>query len=90
MIKRDPVLPPEFLYPIDDWRWVERAFAPQYLPQAETIFAVANGYLGMRGAFEEGGPAYRHGTFVNGFHATGFTRKTRRSPFSPLASRSVR
>ena len=46
------------------------AFAPQFLPQAETIFAVANGYLGMRGAFEEGEPAYRHGTFVNGFHET--------------------
>ena len=24
----------------------------------------------MRGAFEEGDPAYRHGTFVNGFHET--------------------
>ena len=24
----------------------------------------------MRGAFEEGEPAYRHGTFVNGFHET--------------------
>src|SRR5438046_1627953 len=70
MIKRDPVLPPDFLYPIEEWRWVERAFAPQFLPQAETIFAVANGYLGMRGAFEEGEPTYRHGTFVNGFHET--------------------
>ena len=48
---------------------VEAAFTPQFLPQAETIFAVANGYLGMR-AFEEGEPAYRHGTFVNGFHET--------------------
>ena len=24
----------------------------------------------MRGAFEEGEPAYRHGTFANGFHET--------------------
>ena len=70
MIKHEPVLPPEFLYPIEEWRWVEKSFAPQFLPQAETIFAVANGYLGMRGAFEEGEPAYRHGTFVNGFHET--------------------
>jgi alpha,alpha-trehalose phosphorylase len=70
MIKRDPVLPPEFLYPIEEWRLVERAFAPQFLPQTETIFAVGNGYLGMRGGFEEGEPAYRHGTFVNGFHET--------------------
>jgi alpha,alpha-trehalose phosphorylase len=70
MIKHDLVLPPEFLYPIEEWRWVEKTFAPQFLPQAETIFAVANGYLGMRGAFEEGEPAYRHGTFANGFHET--------------------
>jgi alpha,alpha-trehalose phosphorylase len=70
MIKHDPVLPPEFLYPIEEWRLVEKSLAPQFLPQAETIFAVANGYLGMRGGFEEGAPAYRHGTFVNGFHET--------------------
>jgi alpha,alpha-trehalose phosphorylase len=70
MIKHDPVLPPEFLYPIEEWRWVEKTFAPQFVPQAETIFSVANGYLGMRGAFEEGEPVYRHGSFVNGFHET--------------------
>jgi alpha,alpha-trehalose phosphorylase len=70
MIKHEPVLPPEFLYPIEEWRLVENAFVPQFLPQTETVFAVANGYLGMRGAFEEGEPAYRHGTFVNGFHET--------------------
>ncbi len=70
MIKREPVLPPELLYPIEAWRWVERSFAPQLVPQAETIFTVANGYLGVRGAFEEGEPAYQHGAFVNGFHET--------------------
>jgi alpha,alpha-trehalose phosphorylase len=70
MIKHEPVLPPELLYPIEAWRWVERSFAPQFLPQAETIFTVANGYLGVRGAFEEGEPAYQHGAFVNGFHET--------------------
>jgi alpha,alpha-trehalose phosphorylase len=70
MIKHNLVLPPEFIYPIEEWRLVERSFAPQFLAQAETIFAVANGYLGMRGAFEEGQPAYRHGTFINGFHET--------------------
>ena len=70
MIKHDAVPPPEFHYPIEEWRWVEKTFAPQFLPPAETIFTVANGYLGMRGAFEEGEPAYRHGTYVNGFHET--------------------
>ncbi|WP_430233135.1 hypothetical protein [Nitrosomonas communis] len=70
MIKRDLILPPEILYPIDEWRWVESALSSQFLAQAETIFTVSNGYLGLRGTFEEGGPAYQHGTFVNGFHET--------------------
>jgi alpha,alpha-trehalose phosphorylase len=70
MIKHDLVPPPEFIYPIEEWRLVERAFTPQFFPQGETIFAVANGYLGMRGTFGEGDPAYKHGTFINGFHET--------------------
>ncbi|QKE86009.1 glycoside hydrolase family 65 protein [Arthrobacter sp. NEB 688] len=36
----------------------------------ETLFTVANGYLGMRGNPEEGREAHEHGTFVNGFHET--------------------
>ena len=36
----------------------------------ETLFTVANGYLGMRGNPEEGRDAYAHGTFINGFHET--------------------
>ena len=34
----------------------------------EAIFAVSNGYLGLRGSFDEGRPAFQRGTFVNGFH----------------------
>jgi alpha,alpha-trehalose phosphorylase len=70
MRKRELVLPPELLYPIDEWRWVERVFARQFLAEAETVFTLSNGYLGLRGAFEEGEPSYRHGTFVNGFYET--------------------
>ncbi len=70
MIRHKPVLPPEFIYPVEDWRMVEREYAPSFLAQTETIFATANGYLGMRGGHEEGRPAYEHGTFVNGFHET--------------------
>ena len=36
----------------------------------ETLFAVGNGYLGMRGNVEEGHESHTHGTFVNGFHET--------------------
>jgi alpha,alpha-trehalose phosphorylase len=70
MIQHQPVLPPEFIYPIEDWRLVEREFAPAFVAQTETMFTIANGYLGIRGAFEEGAPAYEPGTFINGFHET--------------------
>jgi alpha,alpha-trehalose phosphorylase len=70
MIRHDPVLPPEFIYPIDDWRWVERRYSPEFMAQSETTFATANGYLGMRGGFQEGRPSFLHGTFVNGYYET--------------------
>jgi alpha,alpha-trehalose phosphorylase len=40
------------------------------MAQTETLFSLSNGYLGMRGNFEEGRPAFQKGTFVNGFHET--------------------
>jgi alpha,alpha-trehalose phosphorylase len=57
-------------YPTDPWRLVERAYNPAYTEQTETLFAVANGYLGIRGSFEEGAPSYQPGTLLNGFHET--------------------
>ena len=58
------------LYPVDEWRLVETAFQHQGTGAEETLFAVANGYLGMRGNPEEGREAVAHGTFINGFHET--------------------
>jgi alpha,alpha-trehalose phosphorylase len=62
------VLPPEDIYPIDDWAIVERKFSQEFVAQNETIFALANGYIGMRGNFSEGTPVFESGTYVNGFH----------------------
>src|SRR6188508_790578 len=70
MLKHDPVLPPEFIYPIDDWRWVESRWTPEFTAQSETTFSTGNGYLGMRGGFQEGRPSFLHGTFVNAFYET--------------------
>ncbi|MCW2807202.1 MAG: Kojibiose phosphorylase [Marmoricola sp.] len=57
-------------FPVDPWRLVELDHDPEDLGVTETLFAVANGYLGMRGNPEEGRDAYAHGTFINGFHET--------------------
>ena len=68
MIRHEIVRPPEFVYPIEDWKMIEKHFYERFLPQAETIFSIGNGYLGMRGNFEEGRPVFQSGTFVNGFY----------------------
>jgi alpha,alpha-trehalose phosphorylase len=62
--------PSEHAYPVRDWQIVERRVEPQYMPAAESVFAVANGYLGLRGTPEEGTPVHEAGAVLNGFHET--------------------
>jgi alpha,alpha-trehalose phosphorylase len=62
--------PSEHAYPVSDWQIVERAFEPEYLPALESVLAVANGYLGLRGTPEEGTPTHEAGAVLNGFHET--------------------
>jgi len=57
-------------FPAEPWRLVEAKFSAEDLGVTESLFAVANGYLGMRGNVEEGRESHAHGTFVNGFHET--------------------
>lgn len=57
-------------FPVHPWRLVETDHHPHDLGLTETLFTVANGYLGMRGNPAEGRDAHAHGTFINGFHET--------------------
>jgi alpha,alpha-trehalose phosphorylase len=68
MIHRPQFHPPPHIYPPDEWNLIEKRFMPDLLEQDETMFALGNGYLGMRGCFEEGGPIGENGTFINGFY----------------------
>jgi alpha,alpha-trehalose phosphorylase len=70
MLQRELELPPRHIYPPDEWRLVEKQYYPRRLAQFETLFTTANGYLGLRGVFEEGEPAYQNATLINGFHET--------------------
>ena len=70
MLKRKIVLPPEHLYPADEWRIVEARYSDEFVGLTETVFSLGNGFVGVRGSFEEGRPALVPGTFVNGFHET--------------------
>ncbi|HEX8509939.1 MAG TPA: glycosyl hydrolase family 65 protein [Propionibacteriaceae bacterium] len=55
-------------FPAEDWRLTETSYSTDDLGVTETLFAVGNGYLGMRGNVEEGRETHAHGTFINGFH----------------------
>jgi alpha,alpha-trehalose phosphorylase len=68
MLKRSPLNPPQHIYPLDPWQIIEKEFSPRFLAQFETIFSLGNGYLGMRGCFEEGAPVFENGTFINAFY----------------------
>lgn len=70
MRHHDRLKPPPHDYVADEWNWIERRFHPEFMAQTETILSLGNGYLGMRGSPEEGGPAVQVGTYVNGFHET--------------------
>lgn len=61
---------PSHDYPADEWNVVEKAFHPELRAQLETMLAFGNGYLGIRGCPEEGGPNSENGTFINGFYET--------------------
>ena len=62
--------PPSHDYPADEWNVIEKAFHPEFLAQLETMLALGNGYLGMRGCPEEGGPNAENSTLINGFYET--------------------
>ena len=64
--------PRNYDYPVDEWNIVENEFLADKNYHHETVFAVGNGYIGMRGNFEEGyaGPESTSllGTYLNGFY----------------------
>ncbi|MFW5733949.1 MAG: glycoside hydrolase family 65 protein, partial [Oceanidesulfovibrio sp.] len=70
MIHRRRVDPPRHIYPVDPWRIMETRFHPPLIGMMESVLSVANGYMGVRGWFDEGEPARERGMFVNGFHET--------------------
>jgi alpha,alpha-trehalose phosphorylase len=68
MIHHERLRPPSQDYPADEWNVIEKRFRPEFLAQSETMLALGNGYLGMRGCPEEGGPNAENITLINGFY----------------------
>ena len=57
------------IFPAEPWQVSESRFLKPEYKLNETVFALGNGYLGVRGGFEEGfsGPQM-NGTYINGFY----------------------
>src|SRR5215207_4954363 len=62
MLSRSLQVPPEHLYPTDDWRVIETRYSERFHARAETALALSNGYIGVRGAYDEGRPSLSPGT----------------------------
>jgi alpha,alpha-trehalose phosphorylase len=68
MIHHERLRPPADDYPPDEWNIIENRFRPEFLGQLESMLAVGNGYIGVRGCPEEGNPTVENSTLINGFH----------------------
>jgi alpha,alpha-trehalose phosphorylase len=55
-------------YPCEPWAVRETALDLDLLAQSESLFALANGHLGLRGNLDEGEPRALSGTYLNGFY----------------------
>ena len=59
---------PHPAFAVDPWAVVETALDLGVLAQAESVFALSNGHIGLRGNLDEGEPHGLPGTYLNGFY----------------------
>ncbi|HYY90274.1 MAG TPA: family 65 glycosyl hydrolase, partial [Chloroflexota bacterium] len=55
------------VFPVEPWAVTETALRLGLLAQTESIFALSNGHIGLRGNLDEGEPHVVPGTYLNGF-----------------------
>ena len=69
---RPRYIPPSDIFPPNPWAIEAVRYDPklarEFTGQAETMFALSNGYLGLRGVMEEGTPVREPGVYLNGFY----------------------
>jgi alpha,alpha-trehalose phosphorylase len=57
-------------YPVEPWHVRETALNLDLLAQSESVFALSNGHIGLRGNLDEGEPYGLPGTYLNSFYET--------------------
>ena len=58
-------------YPVDPWRLREATLNLDLLAESESILALSNGHIGLRGNLDEGDPHGATGTYLNSFYEVG-------------------
>jgi alpha,alpha-trehalose phosphorylase len=58
----------ERAYPVDPWHIRETRLDLDILAQSESVFALSNGHVGLRGNLDEGEPHGLPGTYLNSFY----------------------
>ncbi|HEX5540925.1 MAG TPA: glycoside hydrolase family 65 protein [Micromonospora sp.] len=58
----------ERTYPVEPWHVRETGLDLDVLAQSESVFALANGHVGLRGNLDEGEPHGLPGTYLNSFY----------------------
>jgi alpha,alpha-trehalose phosphorylase len=61
---------PEQTFPVEPWHVRETRLDLNLLAQSESLFALSNGHIGLRGNLDEGEPYGLPGTYLNSFYET--------------------
>lgn len=61
---------PQERFPVEAWAVRELGLDLDHLAQSESIFALSNGHIGVRGNLDEGVPHGLPGTYLNSFYET--------------------
>ncbi|WP_083410876.1 glycoside hydrolase family 65 protein [Mycolicibacterium rutilum] len=56
------------VFPVEPWQLRETSLNLDILAQSESLFALSNGHIGMRGNLDEGEPHGLPGTYLNSFY----------------------
>jgi len=55
-------------YPVEPWHVRETSLDLDLMAQSESVFALSNGHVGLRGNLDEGEPHGLPGTYLNSFY----------------------
>ena len=56
------------IFPVEPWGVREKRLDLDLIAETESVFALANGHLGLRGNLDEGEPVDTPGTYLNAFY----------------------